>query len=77
MQLVEREQFLSDLETILADVTAGNGRFVLISGEAGIGKTALIEQFAATNKKQTRVFWGTCDAGIRCFLTSPVRGISV
>ena len=62
MQLVEREQFLYDLEAILADVNAGNGCFVLISGEAGIGKTALVEQFIETNKKQTRVFWGTCDA---------------
>jgi predicted ATPase len=62
MQLIEREQFLADLEAILADVTAGNGRFVLISGEAGIGKTSLVEQFTETNKKQARIFWGTCDA---------------
>lgn len=62
MELLEREQFLADLQGILADVNAGNGRFVLVSGEAGIGKTALVEQFAETNKKQTRVFWGACDA---------------
>src|SRR5262245_22887185 len=62
MELLEREQFLSHLDTILADVNAGNGRFVLVSGEAGIGKTALVEQFTETNKKETRVFWGTCDA---------------
>jgi DNA-binding CsgD family transcriptional regulator/tetratricopeptide (TPR) repeat protein len=62
MELLEREQFLSDLQTILADVNAGTGRFVLISGEAGIGKTALVEQFAQSNKNQVRVLWGTCDA---------------
>src|SRR5262245_15651941 len=62
MQLVEREQSLAELEAILTDVAAGNGRFVLISGEAGIGKTSLVEQFTETNKLPARVFWGTCDA---------------
>ena len=51
MQLVEREQFLADLESILADVKAGSGRFVLISGEAGIGKTSLVEQFVLDQNK--------------------------
>ena len=45
MELLEREQFLGELEAILSDVAAGNGRFVLVSGEAGIGKTSLVERF--------------------------------
>jgi DNA-binding CsgD family transcriptional regulator len=62
MELLEREEFLGDLEAILGEVTAGSGRFVLVSGEAGIGKTSLVERFAESHQKQTRVLWGACDA---------------
>src|SRR5215813_257049 len=62
MELLEREQLLGDLEAILSDVTVGNGRFVLVSGESGIGKTSLVERFTETHQKQARVFWGACDA---------------
>src|SRR6185369_10012415 len=62
MELLEREQFSGELEAILGDVAAGTGRFVLVSGEAGIGKTSLLERFAETHKKQARILWGACDA---------------
>jgi DNA-binding CsgD family transcriptional regulator/tetratricopeptide (TPR) repeat protein len=62
MELLEREQFFDELAAILGDVAGGNGRFVLVTGEAGIGKTSLVERFAETNKKNARVLWGACDA---------------
>src|SRR6185503_13299887 len=62
MELLEREQFLVELEAILDQVATGNGRFVLVSGEAGIGKTSLVEQFTEAHKTRTRVLWGACDA---------------
>ena len=62
MDLLEREQFLAELEAIFAAVVGGHGRFVLVSGEAGIGKTSLIERFAETHSQQARVLWGACDA---------------
>jgi len=62
MELLEREQFLGELETILSDVVVGNGRFVLVSGEAGIGKTSLVDRFAEVHKAHGRVLWGACDA---------------
>jgi transcriptional regulator with XRE-family HTH domain len=39
--LVGRERELGSLHTVLESALAGHGRLVLISGEAGIGKTAL------------------------------------
>ncbi|HTG91968.1 MAG TPA: AAA family ATPase [Pyrinomonadaceae bacterium] len=62
MDLLEREQFFGELEALLESVATGSGRFVLISGEAGIGKTSLVERFTEKHKKQARVFWGACDA---------------
>lgn len=62
MELLEREQFLGDMEALLSDVVAGSGRVVLVSGEAGVGKTSLVECFTEAHKKQARVLWGSCDA---------------
>jgi len=62
MELLKREQFLVELEAILNDVSSGKGRFVLVSGEAGIGKTWLVERFTEAHKKGARVLWGACDA---------------
>jgi DNA-binding CsgD family transcriptional regulator len=43
--LLEREGQLAALHEYAADARAGRGRLVLVSGEAGIGKTALLEAF--------------------------------
>ena len=62
MDLLERENFFQQLQDTLAEVTHGPGRVALVSGEAGIGKTSLVEQFAETAKNACRVLWGACDA---------------
>jgi predicted ATPase len=43
--LLERDDALATLERALADARRGDGRLVLISGEAGIGKSALVRAF--------------------------------
>jgi DNA-binding CsgD family transcriptional regulator/tetratricopeptide (TPR) repeat protein len=60
--LVEREPELAALEAALAEVSAGRGRLVLITAEAGGGKTALIDRFCADLPRSTRVLRGACDA---------------
>ena len=35
---------------------------MLVSGEAGIGKTALLHQLCSTLPRRLSVLWGTCDA---------------
>src|SRR4051794_41944051 len=42
MGLLERDAELAALRAVLDSVRAGMGRLVAISGEAGIGKTALL-----------------------------------
>ena len=62
MELLEREEFFTELEAILKGVATGNGRVVLVSGEAGIGKTTLVERFAERHSTTGPIHWGACDA---------------
>lgn len=61
MELLEREQSLDELGHWLTAVRRAGGCTVLLAGEAGIGKTALLQEFAR-RQSQLRVLWGACDA---------------
>jgi DNA-binding CsgD family transcriptional regulator len=62
MHLLERQEQLAALNRCLADARAASGKLVLITGEAGFGKSSLVEQFVSGLKHQERVLWGACDA---------------
>ncbi|HET8842680.1 MAG TPA: AAA family ATPase, partial [Ktedonobacteraceae bacterium] len=62
MGLLERDHYLDQLAELLRTAATGQGRTVLISGEAGIGKTALVEQFVSLHSKGARLLWGACEA---------------
>src|SRR5690242_14687617 len=62
MELLERDQDFEQLARLWQAATTGQGRTVLVSGEAGIGKTVLVEQFVRQQGKTARCLWGACDA---------------
>ena len=45
MELLERDLPFAQLEEHVRQAAAGRGRLVLIGGEAGIGKSALLDAF--------------------------------
>ncbi|TIW79642.1 MAG: helix-turn-helix transcriptional regulator, partial [Mesorhizobium sp.] len=45
--LLERQPQLQQMDALLADAMGGRGRVVVVLGEAGAGKTALVEAFAS------------------------------
>lgn len=60
MELLERERFLDALGGYADEAAAGTGRFVLVTGEAGIGKTSLLESFR-DSRPELRWLTGGCD----------------
>jgi ATP/maltotriose-dependent transcriptional regulator MalT len=62
MKLVEREDVLHTLEMKFESIVNGEGHCILLSGEAGIGKTSLIKSFYKEKKDDCKVYQGTCDA---------------
>ena len=62
MELIERAGFLASLHEKFADMEAGEGHCVFVSGEAGIGKTSLVKAFCQGLKARFNIYQGTCDA---------------
>jgi len=59
--LLERDAFIASLCADLEMATAGAGRCVLVSGEAGAGKSALLRHFSDLVSARADVLWGSCD----------------
>ena len=69
--LVGRERELEELQHYLESAIEGKGTTVFVSGEAGAGKTRLVNEFlsSAKQKKEVTTLTGWClsDAGIPYF----------
>ena len=57
---LEREHQLDALMRYCTEAGAGTGRLVLVSGEAGVGKSSLVEELAARTTDRAW-WWGACD----------------
>ena len=62
--LLERDDALAALDEALAEARTGRGSVVLVSGDAGVGKTALVRAFCTRSAADLRVLVGACD-GLR------------
>ncbi len=61
--LVGREDALQRLSSVWSETTAGRFRALWVGGEAGIGKTRLVEKFAREARARGgMVLWGRCTA---------------
>jgi predicted ATPase len=71
--LLERDAQLAALESALVRAGAGAGSAVLLSGEAGIGKTSVVRAFARTARGRARVLAGACDDLLTPRTLGPLR----
>jgi DNA-binding CsgD family transcriptional regulator/tetratricopeptide (TPR) repeat protein len=61
MRLLERDAPLAALQRLWAEASTEGGRLVFLEGEAGIGKTSLLDAFRSSLPATTRSYLGSCD----------------
>ena len=59
--LLERDQELDFLADLLGDIDSSGGKVVLLRGEAGIGKSSLVNDFVAAHADKAHIHVGYCD----------------
>ena len=68
--MLERGAFMEQFDGLLGEAGLGRGRLVLVRGEAGIGKSTLVDAFVSG--RGSRVLWGTCDPVVPPVPLAPV-----
>lgn len=59
--LLERDEQLNALQHWFEEAVAGNSHLVFVGGEAGVGKSTLVQAFIQTLSGRARVLRGVCD----------------
>ncbi len=76
VELLERQSQLDELSRHLREAGSVAGKVAFVSGEAGAGKSALVERFAQQIPRTTRVLWGHCDALQTSRVLGPVNEVA-
>ena len=71
--LLERQTELRVLRSAVDGAASGHGSTVVVSGEAGIGKTSLIRAFLASLDGRARVLEGACEDLLTPRVLGPLR----
>lgn len=59
--ILDRDSELAELRQLVDDLGSWGGRVVLVRGEAGIGKSAVITEFIADTEDRVHVLVSACD----------------
>jgi DNA-binding CsgD family transcriptional regulator len=62
IELIERDNFLSSLNSGFKEAASGEGYCFFIMGEAGIGKTSLVKAFLKKTEDECIQYIGACDS---------------
>ncbi len=76
MHLLDRQKQLEELNRCFQEARAASGKLVLVAGEAGIGKSSLVERFVSEHRHDARTLWGACDALSTPRALAPVHEIA-
>lgn len=76
MHLLERQTQLDELARCFQEARKGCGKLLLISAEAGLGKSSLVERFVSEHRRDARTFWGACDGLSTPRALAPVHEIA-
>jgi len=74
MHLLERQEQFEQLNRCFQEARRASGKLVFIAGEAGVGKSSLVERFVADHRRDARTLWGACDALSTPRALAPVYG---
>ena len=76
MHLLEREPHLAQLGEHLRQAAMGQGRLVLVGGEAGVGNTTLVDEFCRLAASTAPVLRTSCDSLSTPGPLGPVRDLA-
>ena len=75
--LLEREEYLGELDRLLDAACTRSGSLVFLGGETGVGKSVLIREFVASVDPGVRVLIGSCGPSLSPSPLQPLREMAI